>query len=197
MAIPWQDMFVLTVPIAEKILRPIVVYIFLIVGLRLAGKRELAQLNPFDLVVLLTLSNTVQNAIIGDDNTVTGGIIGASTLLLVNYLLVRFLHGHQRIEALVEGDRAFLIKDGTLIRKNLEKELMTRAEVTAAAHRQGIASLAEVDSCVLEPTGVLTFIEKTPTTDDQRHHEIMDTLDHLRQQVEKLAKPAPPAPAAG
>jgi uncharacterized membrane protein YcaP (DUF421 family) len=193
MSIPWQDMFVLTVPIAEKILRPIVVYVFLIVGLRLAGKRELAQLNPFDLVVLLTLSNTVQNAIIGDDNTVTGGIIGASTLLLVNYLLVRFLHGHQRIEALVEGDRAFLIKDGTLIRKNLEKELMTRAEVTAAAHRQGIASLAEVDSCVLEPTGVLTFIEKTPTTDDQRHHEIMDTLDHLRQQVEKLAKPAPAA----
>ncbi len=72
----WNHMFVLGLPILEKILRPIVVYIFLIVGLRLSGKRELAQLNPFDLVVLLTLSNTVQNAIIGDDNTVIGGIIG-------------------------------------------------------------------------------------------------------------------------
>ncbi len=81
----WTDMFVLALPVAEKILRPIVVYFFLVIGLRLAGKRELAQLNPFDLVVLLTLSNTVQNAIIGDDNSVTGGIIGAATLLLVNY----------------------------------------------------------------------------------------------------------------
>ena len=87
----WTDMFVLALPVAEKILRPIVVYLFLVIGLRLAGKRELAQLNPFDLVVLLTLSNTVQNAIIGDDNSVTGGVIGAATLLLVNFLVVRFL----------------------------------------------------------------------------------------------------------
>src|SRR5213592_4846088 len=94
----WQHMFVLGLPIAEKILRPILVYAFLILGLRLAGKRELAQLNPFDLVVLLTLSNTVQNAIIGQDDTVTGGLIGASTLLLVNYALVRFVSKHEKIE---------------------------------------------------------------------------------------------------
>jgi len=81
----WSDMFHLGLPVIEKILRPVVVYGFLIVGLRLAGKRELAQLNPFDLVVLLTLSNTVQNAIIGDDNSVTGGLIGAATLLVINY----------------------------------------------------------------------------------------------------------------
>ncbi|HEY6327762.1 MAG TPA: DUF421 domain-containing protein, partial [Blastocatellia bacterium] len=77
----WADMFHLGLPLIEKILRPIIVYAFLIIGLRLAGKRELAQLNPFDLVVLLTLSNTVQNAIIGDDNSVSGGLIGAATLL--------------------------------------------------------------------------------------------------------------------
>ena len=79
----WRHMFVLGLPIAEKILRPILVYAFLIVGLRLAGKRELAQLNPFDLVVLLTLSNTVQNAIIGDDNSVSGGLIGATATYLI------------------------------------------------------------------------------------------------------------------
>src|SRR6202030_1472960 len=94
----WTNMFVLGVPIAEKILRPIIVYVFLIVGLRMAGKRELAQLNPFDLVVLLTLSNTVQNAIIGDDNSVTGGLLGATTLLIVNFLVVRFLYTHETIE---------------------------------------------------------------------------------------------------
>src|SRR5690348_17247466 len=99
----YADMFHLGLPVAEKILRPIVVYVFLIVGLRLAGKRELAQLNPFDLVVLLTLSNTVQNAIIGDDNSVSGGLIGAATLLFVNYGVVRFLYGHERLDQLVEG----------------------------------------------------------------------------------------------
>src|ERR1700710_929126 len=106
----WQNMFHLSVPIAEKILRPVLVDAFLIVGLRLAGKRELAQLNPFDLVVLLTLSNTVQNAIIGEDNSVIGGIIGATTLLFVNYVLVRFVSRHESLERLVEGDPDVLIE---------------------------------------------------------------------------------------
>src|SRR5476651_253499 len=100
----WPDMFVLTLPLAEKIIRPVVVYVFLIVGLRLAGKRELAQLNPFDLVVLLTLSNTVQNAIIGEDNSITGGLIGATTLLFVNYVLVRFISRHESVERFIEGE---------------------------------------------------------------------------------------------
>src|SRR5438876_10317169 len=99
----WRDLFELSVPVIEKVLRPIVVYVFLIVGLRLAGKRELAQLNAFDLVVLLTLSNAVQNAIIGDDNTVTGGVIGASTLLAVNYLVGRFLYTHEPLDQFIEG----------------------------------------------------------------------------------------------
>src|SRR5580698_9272529 len=114
-----HDMFFLGLPIAEKIIRPVIVYAFLIVGLRLAGKRELAQLNPFDLVVLLTISNTVQNAIIGDDNSVTGGVVGAATLLFVNYCVVRFLYGHERLERLIEGEldeieRAALEPGGTI-----------------------------------------------------------------------------------
>src|ERR1700686_4955631 len=108
----WTNMFVLGVPIAEKILRPIIVYIFLILGLRLSGKRELAQLNPFDLIVLLTLSNTVQNAIIGNDNSVTGGIVGAATLLLVNCLVVRFLFRHEKLDRIVEGEACLLIDNG-------------------------------------------------------------------------------------
>src|ERR1041384_6914900 len=87
----WNDIFMGGSPVIEKILRPIIVYIFLVLALRVFGKRELAQLNPFDLVVLLSLSNTVQNAIIGDDNTITGGLIGAVTLLAVNYVVIRFV----------------------------------------------------------------------------------------------------------
>src|ERR687888_507462 len=108
----FHDMFVLGVPVAEKILRPVLVYAFLIVGLRLAGKRELAQLNPFDLVVLLTLSNTVQNAIIGNDNSVFGGIIGATTLLTVNYIVVRFLYSHETLDRLIEGQPELLVENG-------------------------------------------------------------------------------------
>src|SRR5271169_2488197 len=108
----WKDMFVMGLPLLEKILRPIIVYAFLVVGLRLSGKRELVQLNPFDLVVLLTLSNTVQNAIIGDDNSVSGGVIGAATLLLVNYLVVRLLFCHEKLDQLVEGEATVLIEEG-------------------------------------------------------------------------------------
>src|SRR6187399_2538852 len=119
----WHDLFVVELPIAEKIIRPILVYFFLIIGLRMAGKRELAQLNPFDLVVLLTLSNTVQNAIIGNDNSLLGGVIGATTLLAINYLVVRFLFRHQRIDEAIEGHALTLIENGKILHKNLEKEL--------------------------------------------------------------------------
>src|SRR3989449_1669603 len=120
----WKDMFVLAMPILEKILRPIVIYAFLIISLRLSGKRELVQLNPFDLVVLLTLSNTVQNAIIGDDNTVTGGVIGATSLLVVNYLVVRFLYKHRKLDQLVEGRADALIEGGKVHTRNLKRELI-------------------------------------------------------------------------
>src|SRR5437763_1700273 len=110
----WTDMFIPALPVLEKIIRPILIYAFLVIGLRVAGKRELAQLNPFDLVVLLTLSNTVQNAIIGEDNSVTGGVIGAATLLAVNYIVVRFFFRHEKLDRLVEGDPELLIENGKI-----------------------------------------------------------------------------------
>src|SRR5690242_18822772 len=153
----WSHMFALSLPVLEKILRPIVVYVFLIVALRLAGKRELAQLNPFDLVVLLTLSNTVQNAIIGEDNSVTGGLVGAATLLVVNYFVVRLLYGHAKLERLVEGDEDVLIDKGKILKKRLQDELITMPELEAAAHRQGFARLADVEKAILEPGGTISF----------------------------------------
>src|ERR1700758_5067228 len=124
-------MFVMGLPVAEKILRPIVVYAFLVISLRLSGKRELVQLNPFDLVVLLTLSNTVQNAIIGDDNSVSGGLIGATSLLAVNYLVVRFLYNHRKLDQLVEGKADILIEGGKMRTSHLKNELITMAQLEA------------------------------------------------------------------
>jgi len=191
----WKDMFVLAVPILEKILRPIVIYAFLIISLRLSGKRELVQLNPFDLVVLLTLSNTVQNAIIGDDNTVTGGIIGATSLLIVNYLVVRFLYGHRKLDQLVEGRSDVLIEDGKVRTGSLKRELITVAQLEAAARKQGFESIHEVQQCVLEPGGTITFIGKKPGTEESRHRELMDRMEKMMAEIAKIRGEQPPANA--
>ena len=191
----WKDMFVLAVPLLEKILRPICVYVFLIVGLRLSGKRELVQLNPFDLVVLLTLSNTVQNAIIGEDNTVTGGIIGATSLLIVNYLVVRFLYKHRSLDQFVEGRSDILIEDGKVKTQHLRKELITMAQLEAAARKQGFDSLSEVQQCVLEPGGTISFIGKKPDTDELRHQAMLKRMDELVAEIAKLRGSQPPLKA--
>jgi uncharacterized membrane protein YcaP (DUF421 family) len=188
----WKDMFVLVVPLAEKILRPIFVYAFLVISLRLSGKRELVQLNPFDLVVLLTLSNTVQNAIIGDDNTVSGGIIGATSLLIVNYLVVRFLYNHKKLDQIVEGHADVLIENGEVSAERLKKELISHAQLEAAARKQGFESLQEVQRCILEPGGTLTFVGKKPASDDIRHQELVTRLETLMQEVVRL-RGTPPA----
>jgi uncharacterized membrane protein YcaP (DUF421 family) len=180
------DMFALGVPIAEKILRPIVVYVFLVVGLRLAGKRELAQLNPFDLIVLLTLSNTVQNAIIGEDNSVTGGLIGAATLLALNHFVVKYLYNHEGLDRLIEGDPDVLIEAGQVKMDRLKEELMTRAELEVAAHKQGFASLDEIDRAVLDPGGNIAFFARRPTPDTSRHQEILARLDAVSAQLATL-----------
>src|ERR1700691_1644176 len=121
----FDSMFHLPLPILEKLARPVVIYLVLVVLLRVFGKRELAQLNPFDLVVLLSLSNTVQNAIIGDDNSVTGGIIGAVGLLAVNWLVVRVLFRSPRLTRLLEGRASVLIRDGKLDSRAMDRESLT------------------------------------------------------------------------
>ena len=189
----WKDMFVLGIPLLEKILRPVVIYAFLVISLRLSGKRELVQLNPFDLVVLLTLSNTVQNAIIGDDNTVLGGIIGATSLLVTNYLVVRFLYDHHKLDQVVEGRADVLIENGKVRTQYLRKELITMPQLQAAARKQGFASLSEVEQCVLEPGGTLTFIGKKPGAEDVRHQELLGKMESLAHEIALLRGSQPPA----
>jgi len=191
----WKDMFVMGLPVLEKIIRPIIVYMFLVVGLRLSGKRELVQLNPFDLVVLLTLSNTVQNAIIGDDNSVSGGLIGATSLLIINYLVVRFLYSHSKLEEVVEGRADVLIEKGKVKADRLKKELITMPQLEAAARRQGFEFIEDVERCILEPSGTLSFVGKKPATEDVRHQELLTRLEKLMEEVSRLRGSQPPARA--
>lgn len=184
----WAPMFDLHLPVLEKVLRPILVYAFLVLGLRLAGKRELAQLNPFDLIVLLMLSNTVQNAIIGDDSSVTGGLLGATALLAMNWLVVRFVYEHPGVQRTVEGDADVLIENGRLHHDRLRRELITLSELESAAHKQGIASLDQVERCVLEPGGTMSFVQRLPTPESLQYQEIVRRLDALSAAVAALRR---------
>ena len=184
----WASMLTPGVSVFEKMLRPIIVYLALVIGLRVFGKRELAQLNPFDLVVLLTLSNTVQNAIIGEDISVTGGLIGALTLLTINYLVIRFLFKHRRLDQLVEGRATVLIDDGHVIPEALARELLTLSELRMVAHRQGFAHLSEIKRCVLEPGGIFAIQGKVPSVSELHHNEMIREIEGLRAQIEDLKR---------
>jgi uncharacterized membrane protein YcaP (DUF421 family) len=179
-------MFIVSIPIAEKILRPILVYVFLVMLLRVFGKRELAQLNPFDLVVLLSLANTVQNAIIGEDSSVAGGFIGAFTLMLVNYLVIRFLFRHRRLDQILEGKPTVLIREGRICKDQLAKEMITVHELQTVCRRQGFDGIHEVEDCVLEPGGAFVMRRKVPSDDEQKHAELVESLNAIRDQIRRL-----------
>ncbi len=191
----WNAIFTIGAPVVEKILRPAAVYVFLVVMLRVFGKRELAQLNPFDLVVLLSLSNAVQNSIIGNDNSLTGGLIGAFTLLAVNYCVVRFLFRHRRLDQIFEGKPTTLIEHGRVVKKALAAELLTKAELVTVLHRQGFASLDEVEECVLEPGGVFAIRRKMPPAEELQHAEVMRRLEELNGKLDRLLQRGGGSPA--
>jgi uncharacterized membrane protein YcaP (DUF421 family) len=179
-------MFQLPLPIVEKLLRPVIVYLVLVLLLRLFGKRELAQLNPFDLVVLLSLSNTVQNAIIGDDNSVTGGIIGAFSLLAINWLVVRVLFRSRKLTGVIEGRAAVLVSNGQIDAKALARESLTREELLSVIHKQGFEDFDQVRKCELEPNGTFYVEAFDPSAADKRHAELLARLDALSREVAAL-----------
>ncbi len=182
------DMFGLDLSIAEKVLRPLIIYAFLIIALRVFGKRELAQLNPFDLVVLLMLSNTVQNAIIGNDNTLIGGIIGAVALLATNYLVVRYVLKHRRLDEILEGKPTVLIADGKIQPKALTKEMLSRSELVAVAHRQGFRKLEDIKTCAIEPGGTFVIEGKEPRESERQHDEITGRLNRIEKLLENMQR---------
>ena len=183
----WHDIFALGAPVAEKIVRPVLVYAVMVIALRVFGKRELAQLNPFDLVVLLSLSNTVQNAIIGNDNSLSGGVLGALALLSTNYVVVRFLFRHRRLDQVLEGEPTILIESGKIRQSDLARELMTESELITVLHRQGFESAADVEKCVLEPGGTFYIHGKSPRAEERRHRELMHAIKDLRERLDGVA----------
>jgi uncharacterized membrane protein YcaP (DUF421 family) len=183
-----HDMFSMQLPWAEKILRPVIVYLFLVVFLRIFGKRELAQLNPFDLVVLLSLSNTVQNAMIGDDNSLTGGLVGAFSLLAINWLMALVLYRAPEVTKVLAGKAATLIQDGVVDDAELKKQSLTHEDLVSVLNKNGYSDPADVKTCVLEPNGTFFVEGKKLSTDDVQRGEIMRALEELTLEVKALRR---------
>lgn len=188
-----QDIFQLDVSVLEKLIRPVLIYVFLAVALRLAGKRELAQLNSLDFVVLLAVANAVQNGIIGDDVSVTGAVLGASTLFLLNGMLAIVLYRSPRLRTLAEGTPRVLIRMGVVDYEALRKERLTVDQLMVAISSQGAGGLDDVEEAVLEPNGTIVARMKEMDRDAMRFMDLSQQLDELKAMVATLATPPRPA----
>lgn len=199
-----HDMFSIEVPPLEKVLRTVAVYLFLVVLLRLAGKRELGQSNRFDLIVLLTLSNTLQNAIIGQDNSLLGGLLGAAVLIGINELANLIEYRHPRLQRLTEGHTSLLVKDGKVIQKAMDHERLSEQELLSACRKQSIERIEDIEKAILETNGSISIFPKRPTEDEasfdrlqQRLQRIEAILDaRLPGNMDGAGAPASPSPVS-
>ncbi len=184
-----HDIATMGIPIAEKVLRTVAVYGGLAILLRIGGKRDLAQLNSFDLVVMLLLSNVVQNAVIGEDNSLTGGLLGAAVLVLLNSFVVRAAGRSARTTALFEGTPTVLIKDGTYDERALQREGLRKSDVDVAISRQGANDVSEVQQAVLEPGGsiIMRLRPETQPATKQDVAALLSTVRELDAKVSALA----------
>lgn len=181
MSAMWTDLTHLDISVLDKIIRTVVVYLALLVLLRLAGKRDLAQLNTFDLIVMLLLSNVVQNAIIGPDNSLLGGLIGAAVLIAANAFLVRVVRPSKRVTELMEGSSTVLARDGHWLPDALRREGVRQQDVEAALRRQNAYKIEDVDEVTLEAGGTIVVdlrpeLESATKADIERLEVKLDRL---------------------
>ena len=158
-----MGLFVPEVAIWEKVLRSVVVYLFMLLAFRFTGKRQVGQLTPFDLVVLLIISNVVQNAVIGPDNSLGGGLLGAAVILALNYGVVELTYRSKRLRRLVEATPTILIHNGRILHQNLQRERITLDDLHAALRRAGVADVEHVRVAVLEENGGISVIPHAPS----------------------------------
>jgi uncharacterized membrane protein YcaP (DUF421 family) len=147
-----------------------IVYLFLVLGLRLLGKRELGQMNIYDLVLIIVLANAVQNAMVGDDNTLFGGVTAAVTLLILNRLFTVAMARSPRLERAMVGDPVLILNDGQLIEDHMRREGVTKEQVMAALREHGLQNPTEAHMCVLEADGSISVVPKDATVHKTRRH---------------------------
>jgi uncharacterized membrane protein YcaP (DUF421 family) len=154
------SLFVPEIGVWEKVLRSVVVYLFMLLAFRFTGKRQVGQLTPFDLVVLLIISNVVQNAVIGPDNSLGGGLLGAAVILGLNSAVVELTYRSKRMRRFLEATPTLLIHNGRILYRNLQKERITLDDLHGALRRSGIADAEHVRAAVLEENGGISVISR-------------------------------------
>jgi uncharacterized membrane protein YcaP (DUF421 family) len=157
-----MEILIPDIPVVEKLVRTAVIYGFLLVAFRLAGKRQLGQMSPFDLIVLLVISNAVQNALIGDDHSLGGGLIGAGALLVMNGVVAWASMRFRGFGRLVENTPTILVQHGQVLADSLRRECMTLPELRAALRREGVVSVGDVRYAILEEDGHVSVIRRRP-----------------------------------
>jgi uncharacterized membrane protein YcaP (DUF421 family) len=182
----WNAMFDLQLTLGEKVIRAVVIYLFLVIALRLGGKRELSQLNTLDFVVLLAVANAVQNGLIGADNSVTGAVVGASVLFVVDGVLAFVVYRSRRAQHIIEGTPSLLIKNGEILEDQLRREELTHDDLLAAIQSAGASSVEEVRMAWLEPGGKVVLIPKLNMQASRQYDDLKARLDHLTELVEGL-----------
>jgi uncharacterized membrane protein YcaP (DUF421 family) len=182
-----SDLLTMGIPVSEKVIRTVSVYAGILVLLRLAGKRNLAQLNSFDLVVLLLLSNVVQNAVIGSDNSLLGGLLGALILVAANAAVVRLARRRAWAVRLFEGSPTLVIRDGQLVEPALHRLGMRDADVLNTLRHEGANHLQEVEKAVLEPGGAIVVTLRR--ADENATRADIDRLDAKLDRVLKSIQP--------
>ena len=156
----------------QIVLRTGVIYLLVLIGVRLSGKREVGQMTPFDLTLLLLLSNSVQNAMTGPDTSLLGGAVAASTLLVFNYLVADVSGGSRRFRKLVQGEPSLLVHDGKVIESHMEKERVSMDELHRALREHGIQSVDQVALSVLEVDGSISCLKYDEIKPDANTHLI-------------------------
>jgi len=152
------NLFIPEAPVVALVLRAVVVYGFLLVALRVAGRRELAQMTSFDLVLLLVISNAVQNSMNAGDNSLTGGLVSAVTLVALNWLVGYATWRWRRVERIVQGKPIRIVTDGRVHLGALRRELLTLSELRSALRKQGIMRVLDCKQVTLEPDGTLSVV---------------------------------------
>jgi len=181
-------MFDLDLSVAEKVVRAIAIYAFLVIALRLVGKRELAQLNTLDFVVLLAVANAVQNGLIGADNSVTGAVIGATVLFVVNSALAFVLYRNRRLQRLVEGTPTELIRDGQILEDALRQQQLTHDDLLEEIQSAGADTFDDVETARLLPNGKVVVIPKESNQASVQYDDLRARIDHLTGLVEELSR---------
>jgi uncharacterized membrane protein YcaP (DUF421 family) len=172
----WHDIFVIQIPVLEKILRTVLVYLAIVILFRLAGKRDLATFNTFDFIVIFLLSNVVQNAIIGNDDSLTGGVIGAAVLVAINAAFNRWLAASPRASRLLEGKPTTVIEDGHFIKSALRRLALRTAEIDHVIRVQNGDDVSEIGNGRMEPSGQLVLSLKPAEQSHQGRHRAPERL---------------------